>query len=250
MRHAMIVAAATLSIGLVSTVARAGDPTESLVDSRVIVGLERVVSFVTYESASVTPNGSSSTGTVSVTGLSLAANDPASASDVFYTVPRLGVDAVLGAHFTLGGAFFAWTDVSSSVSVSGGNVTAPSQDQPKRTYWGIAPRLGYIVNVSPIIALWPRAGIEYHNLNQSTINENGTTVGGGSLQQLAMDLEGNLVIAPYDHIGFVVTVYGAIPISGSISNLSETVAGTSTSSVTGSVAETAVGLTAGMVGFF
>jgi hypothetical protein len=250
MRHAMAAAAAALSIVLATNSAHAGDdPTDALVQSRVVVGIERAVSFVSYESATVNQNGSSASSTASVTGLSILAADPAAAADVFYVVPRLAVDAVLVAHLTLGGAIFFWTDVANSVSTSLGG-SSVSLDNPKRTYWGLAPRVGYIAPLGPTVALWPRAGVEYHNLGTSTVTNDGASSGGESLSEFAMDLEANLVVAPFDHIGFTLTLYGAIPLSGSVSGSASLNGAPASTSVNGNVSETAVGLTAGMLAFF
>jgi hypothetical protein len=224
-------------VGSITTEAPAA-PSEDLADSHVIVGVERVASFISYESLSATPSGGGTSTTYSLTALSLFASDPAGINDVFYMVPRVGLDAVVS-HVTLGGAAWVWTEVNITAS-SGGF----SQDQPKATYWGIAPRVGYIVPLSNFVAFWPRVGVEYHSVNNTSVTIGGASAGGLNLNQLAGDIEGNLVITPVSHVGFDIEVFGAIPLTGSASSSQNTGRGSI------NISEVAVALTAGLVGYF
>jgi hypothetical protein len=214
---------------------------EDLTDAKAIVSLERVVSLVTWESVSVSPSGgSSATGTVTTFGTFASA--PGGAGDAFALVPRLAVDGVVGHGFTLGAAAWIFVDVSSSTSSMG-----TSQDNPKRTYGGVAPRLGYIVPLTPSLAFWPRAGVAYSTVSKSSNNSaSATGLGSGaSLNQFSVDLEGNLVYSPFPHLGFDLELFGSIPASGnaSVNN------GNGTSSSV-PIAEAVVGLTGGILGWF
>jgi hypothetical protein len=224
--------------------ARADTPSEDLSNGKVIFGVERVAPIVTFQSVSATASGSSTSVTDSKVSLGLVTGSPIGGLDTFYMVPRFALDFLPTAHLTLGGSVWIYTDVSSSLN-SGGQ----SQDQPKTTYWGVAPRVGYLLPLGEMFAFWPRAGIEYHSLNSSSVTSsvgNATTVQAGeTLNQLAADVEANLVITPWNHVGFDLDVYGAIPITGGESSSS----GSSTGSTT-SISELAIGLTVGLLGYF
>jgi hypothetical protein len=201
---------------LSASIARAEETAQGLADSGLIVGLERVVTLVNYVNVTASPPNGGQSSTVSVTSLAFLATDPGGPGDSFPVSPRLAVDGVFGPHLTLGGAAWIFADVSYSVS-SGGM----SRDQPKRTYGGIAPRVGWILPLTDSLSFWPRAGVEYETLSSasSTTSAGGTTItsSGASLNQLSADIEANLVYSPYRHIGFELELYGAIPISGNAS---------------------------------
>ncbi len=224
-----------------STDAQAG-PAQDLAQSKVVIGIERAVTFVTYETFTLTPQGGGTSVTESDTSLGLLSPDPSGVGDSFYLVPRLAFDFVVGSGFTLGGGAWIHTSVSRSQS-SGGN----SQDQPKPTYGGLAPRIGYILPMTDTLAFWPRAGIEYHSLSASSVGGGtGTTLSSGntSFNQLAIDVEANLVIAPFEHFGLDLELFGAFPLTGTVSESQ----GSTTTNIDS--AQLAVGLTAGLLGYF
>jgi hypothetical protein len=199
-------------------------------------------------------SGSSTSNSISGLSIGTLAGDPGSAANAFYLVPRLALDAVVAPHVTLGGAAWVYTQVSGSSS--SGSI---SVDRPKATYFGLAPRVGYIAPLSDTVAFWPRAGIEYHTISTSSTTSavGGSTVtfNGGSEHQLAADLEAHLVVTPWDHIGFDVELYGAIPITGGSSTDASVSAAaatgvTSTSTPDEDISQLVVGLTAGMVAYW
>ncbi|MGH7438345.1 MAG: hypothetical protein ACRENE_21895 [Polyangiaceae bacterium] len=260
--------AAIACLSTLSTTARADDPATNLSNSPLIVSVERGLTFFAYSQASTSNNmnGVNATSSSSATSIGLVAGFPATSGvgPLFPLVPRIGVDTVVGPHITLGGGIWVLTDVSASTSTNasfmGMNVNT-SQDAPKTTYWGIAPRVGYLLPLASNMALWPRAGIEYHSASDSTVtntvNGSTSTSGGGGLNQFSMDLEANFVITPVDHFGFNILLYGAIPLSGTETTTSVTTVNngtgmTTTMTTTNSVnvSETVVGLTAGVLGYF
>jgi hypothetical protein len=239
-----VIASASMAAITAAVATALAEPSNDLTNATVIVGLERVVSLFTYESVSTTPNGSSTSQTETVTSIGTFASAPGGASDAFAVVPRLAVDGVLAEHFTLGGAAWIFTDLNSSVSSAG-----MSQDGSKRTFGGIAARAGYILPITDSVAFWPRAGVEYATVSRPGVSETvgGTTLneGGTSVNQFAVDLEGNLVVTPFRHLGFDIDFFGSIPVSGGTS-VDEGGGVTANSSL----AETVVGLTAGILGWF
>ena len=68
-------------------------------ETHVIVDADRLMPLVTYESVTVTdPNNSSDSATVNAVSTALFTNG---AMNTFYTLPRLGLDTVVGPGFTL-----------------------------------------------------------------------------------------------------------------------------------------------------
>ena len=85
-----------------------------------------------------------------------------------------------------------------------------------------------------MVAFWPRIGIEYHTASVSSVTNNGVTSPGVTLDEVAADLEANLVVTPWTHFGLLFNGYAAIPVGGSLqpdgaasTNLSELVVGPS-----------------------
>ena len=194
MSRRLLAAFSLFAVTTASTSARAD--TEDLTNASVVVGLERVVSLITWEQFTASSNGQSTSETL--TSIATFSTDPGGVGDAFALSPRLGVDAVVSHGLTLGGSAWVFTDISRSAS-SGGT----SQDQPKRTWGGIAPRVGYILPLTPSLAFWPRAGVAYSTLSTSTANTGAGAIvssGGTSLSQFSVDLEGNLVYSPFPRV--------------------------------------------------
>jgi hypothetical protein len=240
MSRRLLAAFSLIAITTASASARAD--TDDLTNAGVVIGLERVVSLVTWESVSTSLNGTSST--AQVASFASFGPDPGGVGDAFAVAPRLAVDGVVGHGFTLGAAAWIFTDVSSSNTTSGGGASQ-SNDGTKRTFGGIAPRLGYILPLTPNLAFWPRAGVAYSTISTSSPSGGSGVVvssGGSSLNQFSVDLEGNLVYSPFPHVGFDLDLLGSIPASGNL-----TAAGSSQSL---SIAEAVVALTGGIMGWF
>jgi hypothetical protein len=194
-------------------------PAVGLGRATVIFSLDRVLNLVTYEEITATQNFSSGQFSTSVKSTSKKTSVGLmtyGANASIYTNPRLALDFV-AYRLTFGGSAWIWTEVSSSIesSTTTSSVSSPSQDQPKTTYWGVAPRIGYLIPAGDILVFWPRAGIEYHAVASSTVLVNNGATGGSSVNLLAADLEANLVFTPWQHFGFVLNWFSAIPITGS-----------------------------------
>lgn len=56
------------------------------------------------------------------------------------------------------------------------------------------------MRLSDVLSLWPRAGVEYHNVSASSVNGSVSP----SVDQFAIDAEVMLVISPWNHFGFTV----------------------------------------------
>jgi opacity protein-like surface antigen len=244
----------TIALGpaaLVLTVvgsATAATPSAALRDGNIIISADRLAPIVDYWSSTTTDtNGSKSTS--SRTSISLVTSNPLAALGTVYNVPRFGLDGVIGPGVTIGGAAWIYTDLNASNSTTPANGgSSTSFDQPKATYWGVAPRVGYILAIGDMVSLWPRAGVEYHDVSSGTVTNNGNTSGGSSFTQLALDVDALLVITPVNHFGITIGPGAAIPLTGNTSSTS-TIAGQTTTTSRDS-AMWWVGLNAGLLGYF
>jgi len=208
-----------------------------------IVSAERLIPLTSYESVKTTQSDGSSE-TKSDLSLGLLSNAPYTAFGTFYNLPRIAFDWIPVRNLTLGGAVWLYTQLSATESPAGGTST----DQPKVTYWGIAPRVGYVVPLGDVLSLWPRAGVEYHNASASSVNGSPSP----SIDQFAIDAEVMLVISPWNHFGLTVGPTLDVPVSGKSTSTSATGTGTTGTATTTSFdsAMFQVGVSAGMLGHF
>jgi hypothetical protein len=216
----------------------------------VIVSAERLIPLVTYGSYKNTdPDGSSTT--ESRVGVAFLTNGPLGGLTTTYNIPRLAFDFVVVPNLTIGGAAWVYSDLSAKHDSSPAHGPSQSEDQAKFTYWGFAPRIGYVAALSDTVALWPRAGIEYHSLGTGDVTRTSggqtTTDYGSTTWQLAADLEAMLVITPWNHFGFAIGPTADIPISGKTSSNAPST-GTTPQSI--DVAMLQIGLTGGVLGYF
>lgn len=125
-----------------------------------IVSADRLLPLISYQSTETTQNGTSDT--QSRVSIALMNNAPFEAYSTFYNLPRLAFDWLPVQNLTLGGAAWLYADLL-AINSSGGTST----DQAKLTYWGVAPRVGYIIAMGDKVSFWPRAGVEYNNVSSS-----------------------------------------------------------------------------------
>jgi opacity protein-like surface antigen len=234
-------AVATLSFDS-SARAEEGQGTHRFGSPGFIVSADRLLPLLSYQSIKTTQDDGSSD-TQSRLSIALMNNGPFQVFASFYNLPRLGFDWLPVQNLTLGGAAWFYTDLQASESVAPAGGSSKSGDQPKVTYWGVAPRVGYIFPMGDKLSLWPRAGVEYHNVSSSDVGN-----GSGSITQFAFEAEAMLVISPWNHFGFMVGPTVDVPITGE-----QTTAGNTGGMPTSTRVDSAmfqVGLSAGMLGHF
>ncbi len=159
---------------------------------------------------------------------------------IFYTAPRLGFDYVVTSHLTVGGnvVLFSTLGGSSSTQVQGLGTTN-NPNPPTIFIFGLAPRVGYVIQLSDQFAFWPRGGLSWY-----TASENGPGNGGFGEDQFALDLDPQFVFTPVSHFGFTGGLTADIPLTG---GNSQTQAGTTLSA---NQTIFFLGLTVGMLGYF
>jgi opacity protein-like surface antigen len=213
----------------------------------IIVSAERLIPLTSYESVKTTQSDGSSE-TKSDLSLGLLSNAPYTAFGTFYNLPRIAFDWIPVHNLTLGGAIWLYTELTASDSRSPAGSSSTSTDQPKVTYWGFAPRVGYVVPLSDVLSLWPRIGVEYHNVSASSVNGSVSP----SVDQFAIDTEVMLVISPWNHFGFTVGPTIDIPVTGKSTSAAATGTGTTGTATATNFDSTMfqVGVSAGMLGHF
>ncbi|HXN33113.1 MAG TPA: hypothetical protein VN894_14680 [Polyangiaceae bacterium] len=204
-----------------------------------IISADRLIPLTSYESVKTTQSDGSSE-TKSDLSLGLFSNAPYTAFGTFYNLPRIAFDWIPVRNLTLGGAVWLYTQLTAT--------NGSGSDQPKVTYWGVAPRVGYVVPLGDALSLWPRAGVEYHNVSASSVNGYVSP----SVTQFALEAEVMLVISPWDHFGFTVGPTVDVPISGKSTSSSATGTGT-TGAATATSFDSAmfqIGASMGLLGHF
>ena len=214
----------------------------------VIISADRLLPLVSYESVKTTQADGSSD-TQSRLSIALLNNGPFGVFGTFYNLPRVGFDWVPVQNVTIGGSAWLYAQLLATDSLSpatGGS--KPSTDQPKVTYWGVAPRIGYIIPISKLVSLWPRAGVEYHHVSSSS---GGSSVS-PSVTQFALGAEALVVISTWSHFGFTVGPTVDVPITGESTSTASTGTGTSGAAASTSVdsAMFQIGASAGFLGHF
>jgi hypothetical protein len=171
-----------------------------------------------------------------------------------YTVPRLGFDYTILPNVTVGGdlaLFFTLGGTQSQeTDNNGGGKTTTSVSEPKSTVFGMAPRGGYIMRFTNLVSLWLRGGFSFYTatVRQTVSNNNVQTTTSANVDQLALDLDPQLVITPISHFGFTAGLTADLPLTGGHS-LTVTTPNTSTSA-SASSSLLFVGVTCGVVGWF
>jgi hypothetical protein len=237
------VAVATSSLAPSASAQEEGQGNHRFGSPGFIVSADRLLPLLSYQSIKTSSNGSSDT--ESRLSIALMNSGPFEVFASFYNLPRLSFDWLPVRNLTIGGAAWLYTDLQASNTVSPGGGSSKSTDQPKVTYWGVAPRIGYIIPMGEKLSLWPRVGVEYHNVSSSDVGS-----GSGSITQFALEAEAMLVISPWNHFGFTVGPTIDVPITGEQTTTSTPTAGGTSTSTRVDSAMFQFGLSAGMLGHF
>ncbi len=209
-RKLLLLATLVLCLLLPRSALAAGDPAFGDQGS-LIVGVERLMPLISYENVKASQNGQGSS--TSVTSFSLVTHG---STATVYNVPRLALDYTVIPKLTLGGSIYVYFQAGNSTTTTAANGVQTTTDNGKLTYWGFAPRVGYILNLSDVVAFWPRGGISYNNASNGGSVVNGVQAGSSSANQFALDLEPTFVFIPLPHVGFTATAAVDIPLTGSV----------------------------------
>jgi hypothetical protein len=177
-----------------------------------IISADRIMPLFAYENEKHTNNDGSTT-SQTVTSISLVTHGPTFVT--LYNVPRFSFDYTVWKHLTVGGSVWAYFQLGNSTTHSEPGLPDVTTDQPKVTYLGLAPRVGWILQLSDLFAFWPRGGISFNDTmaSQTVMGVNEST----TLTQWAIDLEPMFAITPVPHAAFTAGPVIDIPFAGSVS---------------------------------
>jgi hypothetical protein len=246
---------------LASSVARAQTRKAFGQRGEFIVSADRLVPLISYTRTSqdqfTPPPGDSkqvnvyNQGAISLLWGSTASGDAnAPAQTAFFTVPRVGLDYVLFPNVTVGGdlvVFFTLGgNASTDTTTNAGVTSTKSASNPSSLVFGIAPRGGYIFELTDLFALWLRGGFSYYVASsKGTV---GTATVTNSTNQFALALDPQFVITPIAHLGITLGLTADIPLAGGHSM--ETDQNGLSQSTSASSSIFFFGATAGLLGYF
>ena len=246
MRRSALVVGLALGILTAAGSASAADETGGLAtQGQFIFSADRLFSVFSYQDTKIDGAMNTSTSTSSTQiGLFSGVNNGNGASN-FFAVPRLGFDYTITPNITVGGSIFVFANLGSSTTETNGS-NSMSNPAGKLTYWGLAPRAGYIFPITDSFSFWGRLGFSFidGSVSTTTTMGNTTTTTTNGLSQWAIDVEPMFVFSPVNHFGFVFGPTVDIPLTGSASNNN----GNATVSFTS--AQVYVGVQAGLLGYF
>jgi hypothetical protein len=225
-----------------------------------ILGVDRLVPLIAYQSDSTsqTANGTTMSISDSRSSIDFLQNPFGAASGAgpsFYNMPRIGLDYVVVPNLTIGGNVIVGFSLGGTHQVQttvGSTTTTKDTSEPSYTLLGISPRVGYIFALNELFAFWPRGGFSFYSLKTTTptldMNGNTTSTASQTFDQLALNLEGMFVWTPLPHFGVTGGPILDIPFTGS-ANTSTTAQGmTNTTSVSFSSWHLGAGL--GIITYF
>ena len=221
---------------------------------QLFVTADRLMPLVSYTTQSVTMSQGATETKISDRGASFAffvGREPGLAS--MHTVPRLAVDYAVVDHLTVGTALplaFGLGGSHSEDRTQNGGTTSRKHNSPEMTVLGFAPRVGYVLPLSPRFAFWPRAGVAFYSMRTKTEQSNeasaiSTTVDTDTL--FSLDLDPQVVWSPIDGLFVHAGGIANLPISGAHSTEFSQAASSSTR--TDDLSVFRVGLSAGIGGW-
>jgi len=135
----------------------------------------------------------------------------------FYSFPRLGFDYVLVPNVTIGGNILFYSTLgghhTTEQTSANGQSMSLTYDSPSALIFGLAPRGGYILPLNDLFSLWLRGGLSFFTSSVKTTDANGSTHS-NSTNQLALDLDPQIVFLPLPHLGITAGLTADIPLAG------------------------------------
>lgn len=163
--------------------------------------------------------------------------------------PRVGLDYTVIPNLTVGAAFGLGYGTGTSTTTVGGTET--KVDLGSSTTIFVAPRVGYLIDFSDNLGLWPRGGITIaHSSSKQPGQPNGqggtTPESERSGTDIFATVDVPLVLAPSDHFAFTAGPFLDFPLSTS----EETTTGGVTTKTDPAPKTTYVGVSVGVLGSF
>ena len=235
-------------LGIVGTPLRQASAQEFAQAGQVVLGAERIMGVYSDHLTSKPSDGNNetmNTTSVALIGTAVALDD----SGIAYpaSTPRFAVDVFIVPGLSLGGSIIYFNrSGSTDTTLNGlGTSTTTTHDSPTSATFIFAPRLGYAAQLSPLFAIWPRAGITYAHYKRTSQNTDATedTV---SVDFTDVTAEVMATILPVPHVALLIGPYLDIPLGGG----SKTVTASVESTNHPSIKYLSVGLTTGLAAYF
>lgn len=226
-------AAAALLVATTSDAQAAGHANGLGEKGELIISADRLVPLFGYTHSSVTIPGNNNNGqiretSVNASGTSFLFGKDVSSYDGFgqpfnvHSIPRVAFDITIIDKLTLGMGFafaFGFGGSVKAEQVIGPNATRTTTvDAPTSTMFGIAPRVGYIIPLGDVLAIWPRGGFAFYSVSfkqDVTNNNNGVVTTDKTTDTVfSIDLDPQLAIIPTEHFFFTVGPMLNIPLTG------------------------------------
>lgn len=133
-----------------------------------------------------------------------------------FVAPRLAFDYFVINGLSVGGAiaYYTYEEDDPTQTTDG---TSVDLDEQSGDGFLFAPRVGYLFMFSPMLGIWPRAGVTYASATNK-VNDRGPGPDNDlevNANVFDLTLEGMLVITPVPHGGFTVGPTVEIPLAGS-----------------------------------
>jgi hypothetical protein len=245
---------------LITSSAHAQQQTDFTQKGQFIISADRLVPFFafTHTSTDEATGGpiTKNVQTSSQSSLSFFYGYTPPGPDLFYTVPRLGVDYTIVPNVTIGGDIVVYFTLGGSSGTetdsSNGSSVTTSTSSPSTTLFGIAPRGGYILGLNNMFSLWLRGGFSFYTESRTTTTgdnaDNNLAKQTNNFHQWSLDLDPQFVITPFPHIGFTAGVTMDIPFGGGHSI--ENVTNNTTTTFSAGASDFYLGVTLGMLVHF
>jgi hypothetical protein len=256
MRRLMAVAA-SVGVFLTASLAQAQGHPDFGKQGEFIISADRLVPLFAYTHVSqdqFTGGNTKITSFYNESSLSIlwgsSGNSGLAGGDTFFTVPRVGFDYTVIPSLTVGGDLVVWFTLGGSNgtdTTTNGNTITNKNDNPGGLLFGVAPRVGYILPLTDLFAIWLRGGVSFYVANSKVTNNPNLTTS-NSINQFALDLDPQFVITPVPHFGFTIGLTADIPITGGHSTERDTPGGSTTQSAWSSIFF--LGVTGGILGYF
>jgi hypothetical protein len=201
-------------------------------NTKVILAGERMFGF-SYLTGALEPSGSQAfSGNATMVSL-LWANSTVRIAGVTainpYSVPMLSIHGVVGPGVTVGGGLGYASTAGSHEDILTPTGGKTDVDDPTRTAFIVAPRVGYLLSTSSTFGVWFKGGVTYSSQKQelnrpsTTDCSTGTcfTIPGSSssvtISAVAMSFDTMFVLAPVPHVGILFGPTADIGVAGTMS---------------------------------
>lgn len=219
---------------------------------QLMLSVDRLVPVLSYTSQTATSTQGGASLEDKRTGTSagfLLGQEPSLGA--VHTIPRVAFDFTIVNRLTLGGSVaIAFGLGGERKEQLGGNNNTRTTNTPKRTIFGFAPRVGYVLPLGHYFAFWPRVGFAFYSVStkeDGVINNVGTTTTTTDTV-LAIDLDPQFVWVPIPHFFIHAGPIMNIPLTGSQSV--EVAQGSSSTTAKNDLSVFHFGLSAGLGGWF